>query len=75
MLLLSLNISDLIFLFPLPIHIKEAADMDWTMSHFLCPLSTYIFVIDFYNSTLVLMAISVERYMHDIFDILSIPAS
>lgn len=69
MLLLSLNISDLIFLISLPIRYKEAADMEWKMSHFLCPLATYIFAINFYNSTLLLMAISVERYLGVIFAI------
>lgn len=68
-LLLSLNVSDLIFLFFLPIRIKEAADMEWTMSYFLCPLSAYIFLMNIYNSTLFLTAISVERYLGVVFAI------
>ncbi|KAF5909867.1 free fatty acid receptor 2-like, partial [Clarias magur] len=63
MILLSLNISDLIFLISLPIRMKEAADKDWNISFFFCPLAAYIFVINFFNSTLLLMTISVERYL------------
>ncbi|KAK2815203.1 hypothetical protein Q7C36_023469 [Tachysurus vachellii] len=62
-LLLSLNISDLLFLFFLPLRIKEAADMKWTVSFFLCPLSGFIYFSTIYNSTLLLTAISVERYL------------
>ncbi|KAF4076039.1 hypothetical protein AMELA_G00225900, partial [Ameiurus melas] len=62
-LLLSLTISDLIFLFFLPFRMKEAADMRWTMSYFLCPLSGFFFYTTIYNSTFHLTAISVERYL------------
>ncbi|KAK2815205.1 hypothetical protein Q7C36_023471 [Tachysurus vachellii] len=62
-LLLSLTISDLIFLFFLPFRMKEAADMKWTMSYFLCPLSGFFFYTSIYNSTFLLTAISVERYL------------
>ncbi|XP_058232096.1 free fatty acid receptor 3-like isoform X5 [Hemibagrus wyckioides] len=62
-LLLSLNISDLLFLLFLPLRIKEAADMEWTVSFFLCPLSGFIYFSTIYNSTLLLTAISVERYL------------
>ncbi|XP_076868559.1 free fatty acid receptor 3 [Brachyhypopomus gauderio] len=62
-LLLSLTISDLIFLFFLPFRMKEAADMQWTISYFLCPLSGFIFYTTIYNSTFLLTAISVERYL------------
>lgn len=68
-LLLNLNISDLIFLFFLPIFIKATADMGWEMRYFLCPLATYIFLINIYNSTLILTAVSVERYLGVIFAI------
>ncbi|KAK3515265.1 hypothetical protein QTP70_013034 [Hemibagrus guttatus] len=68
-LLLSLTISDLIFLFFLPLRMKEAADMNWTMSYSLCPLSGFIFYATIYNSTLLLMAISVERYLRVAFPI------
>ncbi|KAK3540817.1 hypothetical protein QTP86_001958 [Hemibagrus guttatus] len=62
-LLLSLNISDLLFLLFLPLRIKEAADMAWTVSFFLCPLSRFIYFSTIHNSTLLLTAISVERYL------------
>lgn len=62
-LLLSLNISDLIVLIFLPIRMKEAADMKWTLSYFLCPLMDYVIYTTIYNSTLLLTAISVERYL------------
>lgn len=62
-LLLSLTISDLIFLFFLPFRMKEAADLKWTMSYFLCPLSGFFFYTTIYNSTFHLTAISVERYL------------
>ncbi|KAK7158339.1 hypothetical protein R3I93_009526 [Phoxinus phoxinus] len=62
-LLLSLTISDLIFLFFLPFRMVEAANMKWTMPYFLCPLSGFIFYSVIANSTLHLTAISVERYL------------
>lgn len=62
-LLLSLNISDLLVLIFLPLRMKEADDMKWTLSFFLCPLMGYIIYTTIYNSTLLLTAISVERYL------------
>ncbi|XP_017578421.1 free fatty acid receptor 2-like [Pygocentrus nattereri] len=62
-LLLSLNISDLIFLFFLPLRLKEAADMKWNMSYFLCSVSIFVFFTTIYNSTFLLTAIGVERYL------------
>ncbi|XP_026083604.1 free fatty acid receptor 2-like [Carassius auratus] len=62
-LLLSLTISDLIFLFFLPFRMVEAANMKWTLPYFLCPLSGFIFYSTIYNSTFHLTAISVERYL------------
>ncbi|KAF4076037.1 hypothetical protein AMELA_G00225880 [Ameiurus melas] len=62
-LLLSLTISDLLFLLFLPLRIKEAANMKWTLSFFLCPLSGFIYFSTIHNSTLLLTAISVERYL------------
>ncbi|XP_046733323.1 free fatty acid receptor 2-like [Silurus meridionalis] len=62
-LLLNLTISDLIFLLFLPLRINEAANMKWTMSFFLCPLSGFIYFSTIHNSTLLLTAISVERYL------------
>ncbi|XP_066532188.1 free fatty acid receptor 2-like [Hoplias malabaricus] len=62
-LLLSLTISDLIFLIFLPFRMVEAANLKWTMSYFLCPLSGFVFYTTIYNSTFLLTAISVERYL------------
>uniref|UniRef100_A0A671RLX1 G-protein coupled receptors family 1 profile domain-containing protein n=1 Tax=Sinocyclocheilus anshuiensis TaxID=1608454 RepID=A0A671RLX1_9TELE len=62
-LLFSLTISDLIFLFFLPFRMVEAANMKWTLPYFLCPLSGFIFYSTIYNSTFHLTAISVERYL------------
>ncbi|XP_075995708.1 free fatty acid receptor 3-like [Genypterus blacodes] len=63
-LLLNLTISDLIFLAVLPFKMKEAADnMNWLMDYALCPITGYIFYVTIYNSTLILTAVSVERYL------------
>ncbi|KAF3707199.1 Free fatty acid receptor 3 G-protein coupled receptor 41 [Channa argus] len=63
-LLLNLTISDLIFLAALPFKMKEAQDnMTWTMLYNLCPFSSFIFYVTIYNSTLLLTAVSVERYL------------
>ncbi|XP_068603725.1 free fatty acid receptor 3-like [Brachionichthys hirsutus] len=63
-LLLSLTISDLIFLAFLPFKIKEAADgMAWMLPYPLCPFSGFVFYVTIYNSTLLLTAVSVERYL------------
>ncbi|XP_056331607.1 free fatty acid receptor 3 [Danio aesculapii] len=62
-LLLSLTISDLVFLFFLPFRMVEAANMKWTLPYFLCPLSGFIFYSIICNSVLHLTAISVERYL------------
>ncbi|GAA6088446.1 free fatty acid receptor 3-like [Tachysurus ichikawai] len=61
--LLSLTISNLLTLIFLPIRMKEAADMKWTLSYFLCPLLGYVIYTTIYNSTLLITAISVERYL------------
>ncbi len=62
-LLLSLTISDLLFLLFLPFRMVEAANMKWTLPYFLCPLSGFIFYSVIANSSLHLTAISVERYL------------
>ncbi|XP_042629181.1 free fatty acid receptor 3-like [Cyprinus carpio] len=62
-LLFSLTISDLIFLFFLPFRMVEAANMKWTLPYSLCPLSGFIFYSVIANSALHLTAISVERYL------------
>ncbi|XP_051247499.1 free fatty acid receptor 3-like [Dicentrarchus labrax] len=63
-LLLNLTISDLIFLAFLPFKMKEAADgMDWLLPYPLCPFTGFVFYVTIYNSTLLLTAVSVERYL------------
>ena len=62
-LLLSLTISDLIFLFFLPFRMNEAAEREWRHGYFLCTLSIFIFFATIYNSSFLLTAISVERYL------------
>lgn len=63
-LLLNLTISDLIFLAFLPFKMKEASDkMNWVLPFPLCPFTGFIFYVTIYNSTLLLTAVSVERYL------------
>ncbi|XP_036413805.1 free fatty acid receptor 2-like [Colossoma macropomum] len=62
-LLLSLTISDLIFLFFLPFRIQEAVEREWKRSYFFCTLSIFFFFATIYNSAFLLTAISVERYL------------
>ncbi|XP_071751049.1 free fatty acid receptor 3-like [Centroberyx gerrardi] len=63
-LLLNLTISDLIFLAFLPFKMKEASDdMTWSLPYFLCPFTGFLFYVTIYNSTLLLTAVSVERYL------------
>ncbi|XP_068189850.1 free fatty acid receptor 3-like [Antennarius striatus] len=63
-LLLNLTISDLVFLAFLPFKIKEASDgMAWLLPYPLCPFTGFVFYVTIYNSTLLLTAVSVERYL------------
>uniref|UniRef100_A0A3P9MCM3 Free fatty acid receptor 1 n=1 Tax=Oryzias latipes TaxID=8090 RepID=A0A3P9MCM3_ORYLA len=63
-LLLNLTISDLLFLAFLPFKMKEAYDdMVWLLPFSLCPLTGFLFYVTIYNSTLLLTAVSVERYL------------
>ncbi|XP_031152214.1 free fatty acid receptor 3-like [Sander lucioperca] len=63
-LLLNLTISDLIFLAILPFKMKEAFDNKvWMMPYALCPFTGFMFFVTIYNSTLLLTAVSVERYL------------
>ncbi|CAB1447230.1 unnamed protein product [Pleuronectes platessa] len=63
-LLLNLTISDLIFLLFLPFKMKEASDdMAWLLPFPLCPFTSFLFYVTIYNSTLLLTAVSVERYL------------
>uniref|UniRef100_A0A3Q3XEB2 G-protein coupled receptors family 1 profile domain-containing protein n=1 Tax=Mola mola TaxID=94237 RepID=A0A3Q3XEB2_MOLML len=63
-LLLNLTISDLLFLFFLPFKMHEVANnMFWNLPYGFCKLSIFIFYMTIYNSTFVLTAVSVERYL------------
>ncbi|TSK20154.1 Free fatty acid receptor 2 [Bagarius yarrelli] len=63
-LLLNLTISDLLFLLFLPFKMYEAAsEMRWLLPSYLCPLTTFIFFSTIYASSLLLMAVSVDRYL------------
>ncbi|XP_074539393.1 free fatty acid receptor 2-like [Halichoeres trimaculatus] len=63
-LLLNLTVSDLLFLFTLPLKMHEAAsDLEWTLPDFLCSITALIFFSTIYTSSLLLMAVSVVRYI------------
>ncbi|KAK3515830.1 hypothetical protein QTP70_034057, partial [Hemibagrus guttatus] len=63
-LLINLTISDLLFLLFLPFKMYEAAsEMRWLLPSYLCPLTTFIFFSTIYTSSLLLMAVSVDRYL------------
>lgn len=63
-LLLNLTISDLLFLLFLPFKMHEVANnMFWNLPYGFCQLSVFVFYMTIYNSTFVLTAVSVERYL------------
>lgn len=63
-LLLNLTVSDLLFLIILPLKMHEAAsDMKWTLPEFLCSITSFTFFSTIYTSSLLLMAVSVVRYI------------
>ncbi|XP_044847748.1 free fatty acid receptor 2-like [Mauremys mutica] len=63
-LLLNLTISDISLLIFLPFKMVEAiSDRAWTLTAFLCPLTSFFFYSSIYISSLFLMAISVDRYL------------
>lgn len=63
-LLLNLTISDLLFLLFLPFKMYEAASkMLWYLPSYLCPLTTFVFFSTIYTSSLLLMAVSFDRYL------------
>ncbi|XP_044064300.1 free fatty acid receptor 2-like [Siniperca chuatsi] len=63
-LLLNLTVSDLLFLIILPLKMYEAASgMKWNLSIFLCSITSFIFFSTIYTSSLLLMAVSVIRYI------------
>ncbi|KAE8289113.1 Free fatty acid receptor 3 G-protein coupled receptor 41 [Larimichthys crocea] len=63
-LLLNLIISDLLFLIILPLKMHEAASgMIWTLPKILCSFTSFTFFFAIYTSSLLLMAVSVIRYI------------
>uniref|UniRef100_A0A3Q3BBT3 Si:ch211-231m23.4 n=1 Tax=Kryptolebias marmoratus TaxID=37003 RepID=A0A3Q3BBT3_KRYMA len=63
-LLLNLTVSDLLFLVILPFKMHEAASgMEWTLPNFMCSITSFTFFSTIYTSSLLLMAISVVRYL------------
>ncbi|MFT7800505.1 free fatty acid receptor 3-like [Arapaima gigas] len=63
-LLLNLTVSDLLFLIVLPLKMHEAASgMEWLLPYFLCPITAFFFFSTIYTSSLLLMAVSVDRYL------------
>lgn len=63
-LLLNLTVSDLIFLIILPLKMYEAASgMKWNLPEFLCSITAFTFFSTIYTSSLLLMAVSVVRYI------------
>ncbi|KAJ6663512.1 hypothetical protein lerEdw1_009591 [Lerista edwardsae] len=63
-LLFNLTVSDLILLLFLPFKMVEAASgMTWPLPPALCPLTGFCYYSSIYISTLLLTAISVERYL------------
>ncbi|XP_034730764.1 free fatty acid receptor 2 [Etheostoma cragini] len=63
-LLLNLTVSDLLFLIILPLKMHEAASgMEWLLPSFLCSITSFTFFSTIYTSSLLLMAVSVVRYI------------
>ncbi|KAK2909930.1 free fatty acid receptor 2-like [Channa argus] len=63
-LVLNLTVSDLLFLIILPLKMHEAASgMKWNLPNFLCSITSFIFYSTIYTSSLLLMAVSVLRYI------------
>ncbi|XP_043935271.1 free fatty acid receptor 2-like [Protopterus annectens] len=62
--LLSLTLSDLVFLLFLPFKIHEALNnMIWDLPLALCAVTEFVFFSSIYISTLFLTAVSVDRYL------------
>ncbi|XP_035243383.1 free fatty acid receptor 3-like [Anguilla rostrata] len=63
-LLLNLTVSDLLFLLILPLKMHEAASgMRWDLPYFLCSVTSFVFFSTIYTSSLLLMAVSVDRFL------------
>ncbi|XP_060756941.1 free fatty acid receptor 2-like [Neoarius graeffei] len=67
-LLLNLTLSDLLFLLFLPLKMYEAASgLQWHLSQVLCSIMSFVFFSTIYTSSLLLMAISIDRYLGVVF--------
>ncbi|XP_062255766.1 free fatty acid receptor 2-like [Platichthys flesus] len=63
-LLLNLTVSDLLFLLTLPLKMNEAmSGMTWNLPPFLCSVTAFMFFSTIYTSSLLLMAVSLVRYI------------
>lgn len=63
-LLFNLTASDLVFLLFLPFKMYEAAaGMQWFLPQALCSIASFFFFTTIYTSSLLLMAIAVDRYL------------
>ncbi|XP_072515651.1 free fatty acid receptor 2-like [Salminus brasiliensis] len=63
-LLLNLTTSDILFLLFLPLKMYEAASgLQWHLPQILCSITSFMFFTTIYTSALLLMAISIDRYL------------
>ncbi|XP_035531780.1 free fatty acid receptor 3 [Morone saxatilis] len=63
-LLLNLIVSDLLFLIILPLKMYEAVSgMKWNLPNYVCSITSFTFFSTVYTSSLMLMAVSVVRYI------------
>uniref|UniRef100_A0A8B9HCE6 Si:ch211-231m23.4 n=2 Tax=Astyanax mexicanus TaxID=7994 RepID=A0A8B9HCE6_ASTMX len=63
-LLLNLTASDILFLVFLPLKMYEAASgLQWHLPQILCSITSFVFFTTIYTSSLLLMAVSVDRYL------------
>ncbi|XP_028835146.1 free fatty acid receptor 2-like [Denticeps clupeoides] len=63
-LLLNLTSSDLLFLIFLPLKMYEARHgVHWYLPRTLCSITSFVFFTTIYTSSLLLMAVSVDRYL------------
>ncbi|XP_066542731.1 free fatty acid receptor 2-like [Hoplias malabaricus] len=63
-LLLNLTASDIVFLLFLPLKMYEAGSyLQWHLPEILCSITSFVFFTTIYTSSLLLMAVSVDRYL------------
>ncbi|XP_056142841.1 C-C chemokine receptor type 5-like [Lampris incognitus] len=61
--LLNLSISDLLFIISLPFIAHYAAAAEWVFGDFLCRFVCTIFTLGFYNSTFIMVVMTLDRYV------------